>query len=136
MGRVGVPTTIAGSEGFYGRVGGGGSQALPDLAAPELQDRVGSGPSADHFREGLSTFISESVQRCTQRHLMVEGPLPQARIALTMTVEPSGDVSRVQVDRGMRNTAFDNCLQSQRDRWSFPRFRGAATAIERTYIVQ
>ena len=24
MGRVGVPTTIAGSEGFYGRVGGGG----------------------------------------------------------------------------------------------------------------
>ena len=70
MGRVGVPTTIAGSEGFYGRVGGGGSQALPDLAAPELQDRVGSGPSADHFREGLSTFISV--------HAMIVAPWEKA----------------------------------------------------------
>ena len=134
--RVGVPTTIAGSEGFYGRVGGGGAQALPNLAAPELEDRVGSGPSAEHFRAGLSSFISDSVNRCTQRHIMAAGPMPQARISLTMTVQPSGNVSRVQVDRAMRGTAFDLCLQSQRERWSFPRFRGEATQLERTYIVQ
>ncbi len=129
-------TEIEGDHGFYGRVGGTGSQAMPDLDAPELQNRGGARPTAAHFRDGLSSFVSDSVNRCTQRQIMQEGDMPQGRILLNLRVQPDGSVSRVRVDRAMRDSSFDRCLQSQRERWQFPPFGGDAMDLERTYLVQ
>ncbi|MFT5991547.1 MAG: hypothetical protein ACI82G_000538, partial [Bradymonadia bacterium] len=132
---VGSPSLEVGSEGFYGAVGQTGSAVSPDLNAPELRDRR-QGPSPELFADGLRSFVSSSVERCTQRQLMETGSIVQSRVVLSITVENSGEVSRVRADRGSRDTAFERCVQSHRGRWEFPSFNGGAQTLQRTYLLQ
>ena len=48
----------------------------------------------------------------------------------------TGRVSDVTVDRSLRDSAFDRCLQTRRERWSFPPFEGDAVTLDKTYLLQ
>lgn len=134
--RVGVGQSEVGEHGFFGQVGQTGTQVAPQLDAPELRDRSGQGPTPEHFTQGLQTFVSSSIRRCAQRQLTSEGSLGRSRVVVQMDVQPSGRVSSVRVDREIRETPFDRCLQTHRERWVFDPFDGPMTTIERTYLVQ
>ena len=99
------------------------------------QSAQSSGPGAEHFTDGMRGFVRDSIERCNQRQISEEGALEQSRITLSITVNPSGRVSDVDIDRDLRNTAFARCLQSHSGRWLFDRFDGDAVTLERTYVV-
>ncbi len=111
--------------------------ALP-LPTPGLaeEEEENDGPAGEHFAEGLRTFVNNSIVRCNQRHVAEEGLLEHPRVELSLTVQPSGRVSGIELPRELRNTAFGRCLQTHRERWTFPSFRGSAVTLQKTYVVQ
>ena len=109
--------------------------ALPTPTVAPTENR-NNGPAADHFNEGMRTFINASISRCNQRHVAEEGALEQPRVEISITVLPSGRVRDLELASGLRGTAFGRCLQSHRERWLFPRFEGDAVTLQKTYVVQ
>jgi len=133
----GSSSTARGSEGLYGQLGAtniAGPSIRPSLTQDEPEEQ--SGPGADHFAAGLSSFVQQSIQRCHQRHVGEEGSFPMARVELTLVVEPNGRVSSVSVARQLSGTPFERCLQSHRERWTFGPFSGDAVTLQRPYVLQ
>jgi hypothetical protein len=95
------------------------------------------GPGREHFAAGLSGFVANAFRRCVQRHLVDEGSLPNAaRVVVEITVQPDGDVSGIRLDDALRGTTFGDCMQGNSQNWRFPPFDGAATTLQRTYIIE
>ena len=109
--------------------------ALPTPSLGGAAPRRG-GPGAEHFAEGMRTFINTSITRCNQRHVAEEGALERPRVEISITVQPSGRVQSLELASGLRETAFGRCLQSHRERWLFPRFDGDPVTLQKTYVVQ
>ena len=95
------------------------------------------GPGREHFAAGLSGFVANAFRRCVQRHLVDEGSLPNAsRVVVEITVQPDGDVSGIRLDNVLRGTTFGDCMEGNSQNWRFPPFDGAATTLQRTYIIE
>lgn len=134
-----IDTSTQSELGSYGRFaqgGAAGASVRPEVDAPERMQVGQDGPTPEHFTRGLQTFVRDSIESCAQRQMREDGSLGRARVVVRMDVQPSGSVSAVRVDREIRETAFGRCLQTRRERWRFPPYRGEMTTIERTYLVQ
>jgi hypothetical protein len=137
--RVAIPTSERGTQGIYGQLGTAGAAAVPTID-PSQRGRDSStastGPSADHFNEGLRNAVQSSIQRCHQRQITEEGSMPVQRVQIELTVQPNGRVSGMSVGRELEGSAFDRCLQGHRERWSFGPFAGDAVTLQKTYVLQ
>lgn len=136
-GRVALPTATArGTQGIYGQLGSSAAAPVPTVDPSLAEPEAASGPSAEHFANGLRTFVESSIQRCHQRQVTEEGSMPAARVEVELTVQPNGRVSEVSVGRQLFDTTFDRCLQGHRERWSFGPFAGEAVTLQKTYVLQ
>jgi hypothetical protein len=95
-----------------------------------------SGPSASLFSEVLRTAVNQSIVTCNRRHVAQEGALSRMRINLEFVVQPTGRVESVTLDSDIRDTTFERCVQSHRERWLFPGFSGDPVQFKKAYVVQ
>ena len=88
----------------------------------------------NRFLGGLKR-VSKSVQECQKRQ-MKSGDSIAAKVYLTLTVEPSGKVSKLRMSKSVRGTTFAKCLLSKQDRWNFEAFEGKAVELRQGFVLE
>lgn len=88
----------------------------------------------NRFKSGLKK-VSKAVQECHQRQLKT-GNVSASKIYLTVTVEPDGTTSKVNIDKAIVGTPFEECLLGKKDRWTFETFEGKAVELRQGFVLE
>ncbi|MDX9723929.1 MAG: AgmX/PglI C-terminal domain-containing protein, partial [Myxococcota bacterium] len=106
---------------------------MPEAPAASSTRKV-SGDQRNQFMSGLKQ-VSKSVQECHKRQ-MKDGTTVSAKIYISLTVEPSGNVSKVTIDKKVQGSFFEKCLLSKVDRWTFDAFEGKTVELKQGFVLE
>jgi hypothetical protein len=96
----------------------------------------GSKLNRKQIAQGMRT-VRRSIGICRQRHTRRGTPLDARKIYLTITLQPSGSISNVDLDpERIRNTEFERCMTSHRARWKFPSFDGESQKMRAPFVLE
>ncbi len=125
---------LTGREALLAYKGSGSAIARPE-------DKLAAGAAMpteltkDAAKRGFRR-VTKSVAICRERHAR-RAKFNAKKIYLSVTVEPTGKVSKVSVKpSSMTNTEFDKCMNSHRGRWRFAAWQGKSVEINRSFVMQ
>ncbi|MBH25399.1 MAG: hypothetical protein CMH57_13320 [Myxococcales bacterium] len=80
--------------------------------------------------------ITRSAEKCLVRHRKERGSFPLDSVRVEVTVNPSGQVSKVIVPRQVRWSEFGRCMKAHAALWQFPTFKGRPIQVAKSFRVE
>ncbi|WP_230467344.1 GYF domain-containing protein [Lujinxingia vulgaris] len=94
------------------------------------------GLSPEEVAQGFRT-VSQSIGLCRERHMWRGGTIDARRIHLTLQVLNTGRIGRIKLEPdSLEGTEFSRCMNTHRDRWSFPSFNGEPIEVRAPFVLQ
>ncbi|RVU44097.1 DUF4339 domain-containing protein [Lujinxingia sediminis] len=94
------------------------------------------GLAPEEVAQGFRT-VSQSIGLCRERHMWRGGTIDARRIHLTLQVLNTGRIGRIKLEPdSLEGTEFSRCMNTHRDRWSFPSFNGEPIEVRAPFVLQ
>ncbi len=139
------------ARGELGKVGGDSDfeavGALGDSTSPQVKVSDGVGSQKGSSGGGSSKFSKEEQKRiykqmgrviseCHARQVRQGIPVPANKVKLTVTIQPSGQVSAYQIaPESLQGGGFEECLESRKGQLQFSSFEGGAEKLRSSFII-
>ncbi|RAL21633.1 hypothetical protein DL240_12305 [Lujinxingia litoralis] len=94
------------------------------------------GLTPEEIAQGFRT-VMQSIGLCRERHMWRGGTIEARRIHLTLQVLDTGRIGRIKLEPdSLEGTEFSRCMNTHRDRWSFPSFNGEPIEVRAPFVLQ